>query len=106
MNSNVQGLLTEIKSGLETIYGQRLKQVYIFGSYARGEADGESDLDILVVLEDFERYADEVGRTGHLIAELSLQYCVSISEVFIKEQEWLHGETPFLLNVRDEVIRL
>ena len=106
MNSNVQGLLTELKCGLETIYGQRLKEIYIFGSYAREEADEESDLDILVVLEDFEHYADEVDRTGHLIAELSLQYCVSISEVFIKEQQWLHGETSFLLNVRDEAIRL
>lgn len=106
MNSNLQSLLTEIKSGLGTIYGQRLKEVYIFGSYVRGEADEESDLDILVVLEDFEHYADEVDRTGHLIAELSLKSGVSISQVFIKEQQWLHGETSFLLNVRDEAIRL
>lgn len=27
----------------------RISEVYIFGSYARGEADGESDVDILVV---------------------------------------------------------
>jgi len=100
----IQDLLLEIKSGLRAIYRERLKGVYLFGSYVRGEADRESDLDILVVLQAFDRYAHEVDRTGTLAANLSLKYSVSVSLVFMRELEWLREDTPFLSNVRDEAI--
>ena len=101
---NIRAILAEVGSGLKLIYGEQLKGVYLFGSYARGDADRESDLDILVVLENFEHYAREVDRTGELVANLSLKYGVSISQVFMREREWLHGDTPFLSNVRDEAM--
>lgn len=102
--TSIRALLLELRSGLSSVYGERLKGVYLFGSYARGEADRESDLDVLVVLQDFERYALEVDRTAEITADLSLKFGVTISLVFFREREWLHGETPFLSNVRDEAI--
>ena len=104
MKSRVAQLLQELREGLERIYGPRLRGVYLYGSYARGEVDPESDVDILVVLEDFERYGQEVDRTGQLGADLSLKHGVSVSQVFIRERDWLYGETPFLANAREEAI--
>ncbi|MBI4523768.1 MAG: nucleotidyltransferase domain-containing protein [Deltaproteobacteria bacterium] len=104
MDAKIKTVLAEIKASLEAIYGNRFKGVYLFGSYAPGEADTESDLDILVVLDDFNHYAGEIDRTGQLIADLSLEHGISISEVFVKEHQWRHGDTPFLLNVRDEAV--
>jgi len=101
---NVHSVLGELKAGLRRVYGNRLRGIYLFGSYARGEADRESDLDILVVLDAFDRYAHEVNRTGVLAADLSLKYGVTVSLVFLREHEWLKGDTPFLSNVRDEAI--
>jgi len=60
-------LLAQIKKGLEEIYMSKLRGVYLFGSYARGEQDLESDLDILIILRDFESYSSEVKHTGDLI---------------------------------------
>jgi uncharacterized protein len=100
----IQNILDELKSRLQAIYKKRLRGVYLFGSYARGEADRESDCDILVVLKDFKRYAQEVDRTGGLVADLSLEHGVTISTVFMREREWLLGDTSFLANVRDEAI--
>jgi predicted nucleotidyltransferase len=100
----IQNILDELKSELQIIYRKKLKGVYLFGSYARGEADRESDFDVLVVLKDFKRYAQEVDRTVELASNLSLKYGVTISTVFMREREWLQGDSPFLSNVRDEAI--
>jgi uncharacterized protein len=90
-------LIAELTVGLDGVYGDRLKGLYLYGSYARGEEDRESDLDILVVLEQFDHYAAEVNRTGELASELSLKYGMTISPVFVRETEWLDGDTPFFI---------
>lgn len=97
-------LLRELKAGLEAMYGERLRGVYLYGSYARGEADPESDVDIVVVLDNIASYAAEVDRTGHLVSSLSLRYGVSISRVFVSERAWREGETAFLATVREEAV--
>lgn len=104
MNERIRILLKDLKGGLGTIYGERLKGVYLYGSYARGEEDTESDVDVLVILDQFNHYGAEVDRTGHLVSELSLKYGVSVSRVFVSQRDWSDGETSFLANAREEAI--
>jgi uncharacterized protein len=100
----LEDLMVELKRGLKTIYGDNLRSLYLYGSYARGDQDGESDLDVLMVLDQFDRYAREVDRTGQLVSDLSLKYGITVSPVFVREAEWLQGDSPFLSNVREEAI--
>ena len=102
--TKLKELLAELKTGLQAIYGFRLKGFYLYGSYARGEQDEESDVDVLIVLDNFTSYGAEISRSGYLASELSLKYSVSISRVFMREPEWFNKETPFLLNVREEAV--
>ena len=55
-------------------------------------------------MDQFERYGAEFDRTSHLVSALSLKYNLSISRVFMQEQEWLKGQTPLMRNVRTEAV--
>ena len=92
--------MKELKEGLVRIYGDRLKGVYIYGSYARGEERADSDIDVMIVLDNYQSYGREIDRTGELVSELSLEYSISISRVIIKETQWKKSDTPLLRNIR------
>jgi predicted nucleotidyltransferase len=100
----IQELLARLRRGLELLYDERLSAVYLFGSFARAEATPESDVDILIVLDEVTDYGQEIERTGHLISELSLDYEVSISRVFVSSSAWQHRDSPFLSNLRKQAI--
>lgn len=104
MERTIRNLVSELSAGLKALYGDRLRGVFLYGSYARGEQDGESDVDILVVLDRLDSYGAEIDRTSHLVSEVSLKYGVSVSRVFVSERELLETESPFLANVRDEMV--
>lgn len=102
MSANVKRLLAELKKGLVELYGQRLKAVYLFGSYARGDYDENSDLDVMIVLSDYQNYGAEIDQSGELVSRLSLDYEISISRVIMKEIQWQKSDTPLLRNIRSE----
>ena len=102
MPAQIQQLLKKFKRGLRQLYGTRLKGLYLYGSYARGDFDAGSDLDVLVVLSDFERAPLELRRTSQLVGDLSLEYLVTISPVFMRSQDWQTADKPLLRNIRSE----
>lgn len=94
--------MRELRRRLTPLYDDRLQELYLFGSYARGDARPGSDLDVLVVLDEIESHSREIERTSHVRADLSLEHDTTISLVFSSEEEWRHGHTPFLTSVRRE----
>jgi predicted nucleotidyltransferase len=101
--SPVTHALEALRSGLAGIYGERLCHVVLFGSVARGTADPtNSDVDVLVVLNGDVKPGAEIGRTGQLVADISLDHDCVISCLFMKEEEFLHRQGPLLRNIRRE----
>lgn len=100
MPTNIQKLLGELKKELSRIYGERLKGMYLYGSYARGENQPGSDVDVMIVLDSWQRYGDEIKRTSELNAKLSLDYNLSVSRLFMTEERWKNEDSPLLRNIR------
>ena len=104
MPADVKRLLTKLKNGLTELYGDRLKAVYLFGSYARGDYDEGSDLDVMIVLDNYKSYWEELIRSVELASDLSLEHNVTISRTIMTEEQWKKGDLPVLRNVRAEGI--
>lgn len=106
MNPKIQTIMTELHRHFEAIYGDRLVQMVLFGSQARGDAEPESDIDILIVLRELTSPGREISRTGEITAELSLRYDVVISCTFISADCYAMEQSPLLLNVRREGVTI
>ena len=106
MPPKIRKLLRELKQGLIRLYGERLKGLYLYGSYARGDFEEGSDLDVLIVLDDFERAPIELELTDDLIGNLSLEYLITVSPIFMRERDWLTADKPLLRNARADAVAI
>lgn len=98
----INDLLQELKGGLIDKYGKNLKGVMLFGSYARGKENIDSDIDIAIILEDFSHACFEIERTVDLVSELSLKFDTLISLVPIREKDWLKRKTSLISNIKHD----
>jgi uncharacterized protein len=102
VNPRVLGIVAELRRRLEGVYGERLEHVVLYGSQARGDADAESDIDVLVVLRGEVQFGAEIQRTSKLIGELALRNNVALSRTFVSSERYACEMSPFLMNVRRE----
>jgi predicted nucleotidyltransferase len=99
-------LLRELKVGLKRLYGARLAEVILFGSQARGDADNDSDVDVLVVLTGAVNPGAEIRYSGPLLAALSLEFETLISPVFLSADDFARRQGGLLRNIRREGVPL
>ena len=94
--------MKEFKEGLSQIYGDSLKAVYLYGSYARGDYRQGSDVDVMLLLKDFDNYWDEHKRSSQLASDISLEYDVTVSRLLIKEIQWQESVMPVVRNIHKD----
>lgn len=98
----IRKLMKELKEGLVRIYGDRLKGVYLYGSYARGDYRPGSDVDVMILLKDYKNYWDELKQTSHLMQDVCLKYDLLVSRIFMTEEKWKKSDTPLLRNIHQD----
>lgn len=104
LKQKVWKIVTQLKQSLQTIYGDRLVQVVLFGSHCRCEAMPDSDIDVLVVLKKPLHWLTESQRISDTVADLSLRYAELVNCCLLDEDEFLHQDEALLRNIRREGI--
>lgn len=100
--AHIRKLIKELKEGLVHLYGDRLKAVYLYGSYARGDYRQGSDVDVMILLSDYKSYREELNRISYLASDVSLDHDVTVSCLIMKEIQWKESDMPVLRNIRKE----
>ncbi|HDH04502.1 MAG TPA: nucleotidyltransferase domain-containing protein [Nitrospirae bacterium] len=99
---DIRGILHELKAELFNLYGNTLKQIIVYGSYARNEATEHSDIDLVIVLEGKIVPGREIDRMIEIISDLNIKHGVLISVYPVSETDYETVNSPLLLNVRKE----
>ena len=102
---HVHDILLKFSKEVRKIIGDSLKKVIVYGSYARGDYNENSDIDIMILttLSD-----DEIRKVENAIYDIAfdfqMDYLVDISVIVKNEEQfqyWL-GALPFYDNVQKE----
>lgn len=102
----LRAILEELKQRLGDLYGDRLVELVLFGSQARGDAEEGSDIDVLVVLRDTAIPEPEMQKARDIIYELSYGHDTLISCVYMDQEKLARGQGPLVRNVLREGVKL
>ena len=105
VNEEIQKFINEVKK----ILGDRLKKVILYGSYARGDYNKKSDVDIMILtdlsFEEIEEYRDKISDVAF---EIELKTGIILSPVVknIEKYNVRRKFVPFYKNVEKEGVVL
>ena len=92
----------QIRRRLEPVYGDRLKGIVLYGSEARGDAEADSDIDVLVILNRVTDYGRELRANIEALYDLSQKLGRRISAKPVDAHEYETADCPLFLNARRE----
>jgi predicted nucleotidyltransferase len=102
MGERIKPLVNQIKAHLIKMYGRRIKKVILYGSCVRGQATKESDIDLLVLVDESLNPFEVRESLSDLLFDILLDEGELISVIAIPENLYENYNSPFMLNVRKE----
>ena len=99
---NIESILESFTQKVKQVYGTRLEKIILYGSYARGTQNIDSDIDVMIILKNINH--EKVGIIGSLITEMKEQFNVLISMMPVTFQRYSESQRLFYKNVRKEGI--
>lgn len=105
VNKEIQEFIKQVKE----LLGIRLKKIILYGSYARGDYNKQSDVDIMILtdlsFEEIEEYRDKISDIAYDI-ELSTGIILSPVIKNIEKYNSRINFVPFYKNVEKEGVVL
>lgn len=102
VDAEVANLLAQARRRLEEHYGNRFAGLVLYGSVARGTAEAESDIDLLVLLRDELDYFRELRAVVSLLYPLQLEFERVISALPAAVEDYESGTLQLCRNAARE----
>jgi uncharacterized protein len=108
-NPSTDIILGEVIVAMKRIYDGKLKEVVLYGSYAKGEQDDESDIDVMVLVDvndnELRNYDKELNNFS---CDIGYKYMKVISLVDMSYEKFINwvNVVPFYKAVQNEGIIL
>lgn len=109
MPENIFVLLEGYRENIVRILGERFNRIILYGSYARGDFNQDSDVDIMILAnvkpEEISRYSDKIyDITYDFEVKYGLEINPSVQSIQIYEQ-W-KKVYPFFINLEKEGVAI
>ncbi len=109
MPQTMQMLLEKYMAEIQKIYGGHLRQVVLYGSYARGDFGPNSDVDIMILLDmsdmELKRYSRQLS---YMTYDFNMDHGIDIKSMAKNEKhfkKWVENY-PFYANIQKEGVVL
>ncbi|MDD7023831.1 MAG: nucleotidyltransferase domain-containing protein [Oscillospiraceae bacterium] len=102
-------LLKEIAAIYRKVFGDDIVKIVLYGSYARGTFDAESDIDIAAIVKgEREELQRKLREVWVLSSDLELEYETILSPTVIPYEEFekYRNDIPYYRNIEEEGIRI
>ena len=105
IDSKLKSALPELEQKLSLLFGDKLRKIILYGSYANGSHDDESDVDILIVV-DVQNVRSYNKQLSLIELELFRKFDLLFSIIPESEKFYLNNSDslPFFRNVVKEGI--
>ncbi|MGC9781242.1 MAG: nucleotidyltransferase domain-containing protein [Candidatus Heimdallarchaeota archaeon] len=106
MDEKLARILEPVKNYLLEIYGQKVKEILLYGSQARREPTKDSDIDLLVVVSDELDRITVRKSLSDILWEILMEKDELISVIVVPESFYNNYQSPFILMVKEEGISI
>ena len=97
----------QIVEAYRDIYGQSIKNIVMYGSFARDDFDDESDIDFAAIVEGERQVLQkQLEKVWDKASDIGLEYDAVVSPVVIPYEEFLEykDKLPYYRNIDKEGI--
>ena len=102
MDEKIKKIVNQLKAHLTKMYGKNIKKVILYGSHVRNEATIDSDIDILVLVDNSVNPFEVRDSLSDILFNILLNEGELVSVIAIPEQFFENYNSPFVINVKKE----
>ena len=102
-------ILKAISNAYREVYNTNLVSIILYGSYARGDFQKDSDIDIVAIVRgNREELQNELKKIWDISSDLELEYGTIVSPTVIPYEEFKQykNDVPYYRNIQKEGVKI